>query len=100
MTALLKDPDAQQPSSRDLLQWLLERVGFHLAHFESEPAREALELAARIVGVEVELIGALGRRTRFQQTSIAQLVLTVRDQDETKMSTYDAKIKKKVSQRI
>lgn len=80
MTALLKDPSAAgaaQPTPSDRLQWLLERVGFHLAHFESEPAREALEHASRLVGLEVELIGALGRRTRFQQQSIAQLVLTV-----------------------
>lgn len=60
------------------VQYLLEKAAFKLDYFEQEEALKAIKKATKMIGLDVFLDGALGRRTRFQQRNIAQLKLSVR----------------------
>ncbi|KAF8357193.1 trd-1 [Pristionchus pacificus] len=67
-----------------------ERVSVHLEmyhtwmrYYEHEKASEALSSALSASGLQLELTGRMGKRTRFQQKELAQLVL-----DLTSSSAY------------
>lgn len=60
-----------------LVQYQLEKASFKSDYFETTEASLAVGRAAELAGIKVELGGALGRRTRFQDKSISQLVLSV-----------------------
>jgi hypothetical protein len=50
---------------------------FSLSYYEYTVAKEAMEMALTLSGLKIELVGALGKRTRFQLKSLAQLQLKV-----------------------
>ncbi|GAB6021476.1 Tetratricopeptide repeat domain 27 [Chamberlinius hualienensis] len=55
----------------------LEAFNLHLNYYEFSQAKKYLETLHDLVGFSVELFGALGKRTRFQATYVAQLSLRV-----------------------
>ncbi|KAI9574328.1 hypothetical protein HD554DRAFT_2011493 [Boletus coccyginus] len=81
------DPDLA--GRLQLEQGLLEHI---LSHDKS--AAEYFVRAARATGLQYELTGALGKRTKFQQNALSQLVLLAesrrRDDDVRERSSADA----------
>ncbi|XP_068747496.1 tetratricopeptide repeat protein 27-like [Montipora capricornis] len=55
----------------------LELGYLYLDFYETKRAREHFSAAQSSVGIQVDLTGALGRRTKFQQQDVSQLVLLV-----------------------
>lgn len=70
------------------IQFHLECVYTCLTYYEYQPAKEHIRRAQELSGLDVNLTGALGKRTRFQHKFLAQLFLEVKkrqdgpDQDE------------------
>lgn len=59
------------------LKILVELAQAHLVFREITRAREYLDRAKELSGMDIELSGALGRRTRFQNDPIAQLMVKI-----------------------
>ena len=80
------DPDLA--SRLQLEQGLLEHIFSH-----DKSAAEYFVRAARATGLQYELTGALGKRTKFQQNALSQLVLLAesrkRDDDAREWSSAD-----------
>lgn len=55
----------------------LERMYAQLGYYEYDKAEEHLKDAIEKANLTVQLSGVLGKRTKFQQTNIAQLVAKV-----------------------
>lgn len=71
----LKDPEFP-PDLREVQgRILLEQGLLHHALQNDKPAAEHFVRAAKANGLQYELTGALGKRTRFQQSDVTQLVL-------------------------
>ncbi|XP_068997979.1 LOW QUALITY PROTEIN: tetratricopeptide repeat protein 27 [Embiotoca jacksoni] len=69
----------------------LECVYTCLTYYEYQPAREHMMTARQLCGLDISMTGALGKRTRFQQKSLAQLVLEVkRKQDQPDLTKDEA----------
>ena len=67
---------AEQQSRPDLLgRFMLEKGLLQHVLANDRVAAEQFVQAARATGLEYELTGALGKRTKFQQTDLSQLVL-------------------------
>ncbi|GAB7359079.1 hypothetical protein MBLNU230_g5151t1 [Neophaeotheca triangularis] len=64
------------PKARD--DFLLERAAIHTHHGQDKQARADLEKAKIDRGFEFALTGLLGKRTKFQQKDISQLVVLAR----------------------
>jgi len=65
-----------QPTVSPISVELWLEVGLALYHFEKgDSGKAAFDAARRAATLHVEMTGALGRRTKFQTSSIAQLVL-------------------------
>ncbi|XP_059215036.1 tetratricopeptide repeat protein 27 [Centropristis striata] len=61
----------------------LECVYTSLTYYDYQPAKEHIKKAQELSGLIINLTGALGKRTHFQQKYLAQLVLEVkRKQDQ------------------
>jgi len=61
--------------------FLLEAARCHIHYHDIKEADKLVEQAAKLVGLEVRETGALGKRTRFQQTDIPQFTLDVVNDD-------------------
>ncbi|KAJ3574679.1 hypothetical protein NP233_g1606 [Leucocoprinus birnbaumii] len=76
LTASLEPLESIVSLDPDLLGRLyLERGRLDHIFSQDKSAAEYFVKAARATGLEYELTGALGKRTRFQQTDLSQLVL-------------------------
>ncbi|XP_022620855.1 tetratricopeptide repeat protein 27 [Seriola dumerili] len=65
------------------IQFHLECVYTSLTYYEYQPAKEHIRKAQELSGLNINMTGALGKRTRFQQKYLAQLILEVsRNQDQ------------------
>ncbi|VDL73703.1 unnamed protein product [Nippostrongylus brasiliensis] len=58
----------------EAVYWL-ERANSHLIYYEFEKCAECIQRSLALSNLNMELAGRLGKRTRFQQQDIAQLVL-------------------------
>ncbi|GMS89937.1 hypothetical protein PENTCL1PPCAC_12112, partial [Pristionchus entomophagus] len=70
-------------STKERVRVQLELYHTWMRYFEHEKSSEALSLALSTSGLKLELTGRMGKRTRYQQKELAQLVL-----DLTSSSSY------------
>ncbi|KAI9731607.1 MAG: hypothetical protein M1818_007737 [Claussenomyces sp. TS43310] len=66
---------ASRYSTEDKVQFLLEKAQFYIMQGLDFKARENVTKAREVAEFSYALSGALGKRTKFQQTDIAQLVV-------------------------
>ncbi|CAN9500122.1 unnamed protein product [Ophioblennius macclurei] len=64
------------------IQFHLECVYTCLTYYEYQPAKEHIKKAQELSGLDINLTGGLGKRTRFQQKFLAQLFIEVKKQQE------------------
>ena len=69
--------------SLDITRFLLERAVVHIHHGQDVKARADLETAARKRGFEFVLTGRKGKRTKFQDRDISQLVVLAKSVAQT-----------------
>ncbi|CAG5121757.1 unnamed protein product, partial [Candidula unifasciata] len=73
-----REPMMTDESNRDIHIMFHVEVGHALnTYFEYKRAAEHFDSARKISGIQVKLTGAMGKRTRFQESDTAQLVLQV-----------------------
>ncbi|KAF1760788.1 hypothetical protein GCK72_009038 [Caenorhabditis remanei] len=66
-------------SSDEKCEILLEMAAVHYQFFEYDKADELIKKASDECNLNIDLTGMMGKRTRFQQKTIAQLVLVHKD---------------------
>ena len=64
---------------RDFAMLLVEHSHCLLAFYKYKQAKKALKRALSLLGLNLKLTGKLGRRTKFQEFDIAQLVLDLKN---------------------
>uniref|UniRef100_A0A8C3AND0 Tetratricopeptide repeat protein 27 n=1 Tax=Cyclopterus lumpus TaxID=8103 RepID=A0A8C3AND0_CYCLU len=60
----------------------LECVYTSLTYYDYKPAKEHIQKAQELSGLDINLTGALGKRTHFQQKYLAQLILEVKKKQQ------------------
>lgn len=63
-------------------QFLLERATIHIHHGFDQKARADIEQAAQKRSFKFELTGRLGKRTKYQEKELSQLVVLAKSADE------------------
>lgn len=69
-------------TSKTKAQYLIERATIHIQHGFDIKARDDLKSAARETRLEFALTGRLGKRTKFQQNELSQLVVLAKSAPE------------------
>ncbi|XP_060789209.1 tetratricopeptide repeat protein 27 [Neoarius graeffei] len=62
-----------------------------LSYYEHHRAKEHLQKARDLSGLDINMTGALGKRTRFQENFLAQLILDVKRKDDAPNSELSPK---------
>ncbi|KAM4614999.1 tetratricopeptide repeat protein 27 [Polymixia lowei] len=65
------------------IQFHLECVYTNLTYYQYGPAKEHIQKAQELSGLEISMTGAMGKRTRFQQNFLAQLILEVKRKEDS-----------------
>lgn len=73
-------------------RFLLERAAIHTHHGFDAKARADLEEAARVRNFDFALTGRLGKRTKFQDRDISQLVILAKSMGEDSSETPASKL--------
>lgn len=73
-------------------QYLLERATIETFHGLDKAARQRLDEAAADRRFEFALIGALGKRTKFQKNDLSQLVVLAKSADEQEQEAISATV--------
>lgn len=60
---------------------IIQRAAIHTQHGYDQKAREDLQRATKMTGLEFELTGRLGKRTKFQENELSQLVMLAKSKD-------------------
>ncbi|KAM4591456.1 tetratricopeptide repeat protein 27 [Odontesthes bonariensis] len=71
------------------IQFHLECVYTSLTYYEYEAAKGHITKAQELSGLDINTTGALGKRTRFQEKYLAQLVLEVKRKQEQSDPMFD-----------
>lgn len=71
------------------IQLHLECVYTSLTYYEYQPAKEHIKRAQELSGLNINVTGALGKRTRFQHKYLAQLILEVKKKQDQPGQTDD-----------
>jgi hypothetical protein len=71
------DSQSSQLGQIEFFEWLLMNFSIWTEATAYFKAARFLELACKFSGIEIAFHGQLGRRTRFQETSLSQLVVKV-----------------------
>jgi tetratricopeptide (TPR) repeat protein len=80
--------EASKPQQKDtLVSFLLERATVHTHHGFDKLARADLDQATNERGFEFALTGLLGKRTKFQQKDVSQLVVLARSAESDEISS-------------
>ncbi|MCJ1223722.1 hypothetical protein MMC12_000365 [Toensbergia leucococca] len=74
------------------IRFLLERAAIHTHHGFDAKAREDLTSAARERKFEFALTGRLGKRTKYQEKELSQLVVLAKSEEERSATQNTAKI--------
>ncbi|MCJ1359058.1 MAG: hypothetical protein MMC33_009058 [Icmadophila ericetorum] len=64
------------------IQFLLERAAVHTHHGHDAKARDDLRRATKLSGFEYVLTGRLGKRTKFQQNDLSQLIVLAKSAEK------------------
>ncbi|XP_061601596.1 tetratricopeptide repeat protein 27 isoform X2 [Cololabis saira] len=78
MDKVLKGPSALSGQRNLAVQFHLECVYVSLTYYEYQSAQEHMRKAQELSGLDINVTGALGKRTRFQEKFLAQLILEVK----------------------
>ncbi|KAJ5164879.1 Glycoside hydrolase superfamily [Penicillium coprophilum] len=79
--------DKAELNSDERSRFLLERATIHTHHGFDVKAREDIDQAAKLRRFEFALTGKMGKRTKFQDRDISQLVVLAKSADETTQSS-------------
>uniref|UniRef100_A0A8C7XD45 Tetratricopeptide repeat protein 27 n=1 Tax=Oryzias sinensis TaxID=183150 RepID=A0A8C7XD45_9TELE len=82
MEKVFKQPSLLSAQRTLTLQLHLECAYLSLTYYEYQAAKEHIRKAQELSGLSINLTGALGKRTRFQQKFLAQLILEVTKNQE------------------
>uniref|UniRef100_A0A8C8CWW5 Tetratricopeptide repeat protein 27 n=1 Tax=Oncorhynchus tshawytscha TaxID=74940 RepID=A0A8C8CWW5_ONCTS len=74
------------------IQFHLECGYTSLTYYEYNPAKEHFQRAKELSGLDMNMIGALGKRTRFQQNFLAQLILDVKRKEDIPAPEPDSEL--------
>ena len=80
-------PSRSPETETEYAAFLLERATIHILHGFDDRARADLRGAARARSFEFVLTGKLGKRTKFQQKDISQLVVLAKSADQQKYAS-------------
>ncbi|OJJ47053.1 hypothetical protein ASPZODRAFT_115976 [Penicilliopsis zonata CBS 506.65] len=82
---------SQSPSTTEEKgRFLLERATIHTHHGFDAKARADLERAAAVKGFEFALTGRLGKRTKFQERDVSQLVVLAQSAESPPKETTES----------
>ncbi|KAL8723338.1 MAG: hypothetical protein Q9225_000321, partial [Loekoesia sp. 1 TL-2023] len=77
----LLEKDFRRENSEETACRLVQRATIHTQHGFDQRAREDLQRATRETGFEFKLTGRLGKRTKFQEKDLSQLVVLAKSAD-------------------
>ncbi|KAL9027637.1 MAG: hypothetical protein Q9196_003865 [Gyalolechia fulgens] len=81
------EEDLRTQSSEERARRLVQRATIHTQHGFDQRAREDLQLATKERGFEFKLTGRLGKRTKFQEKDLSQLVVLAKSADPVRGET-------------
>lgn len=82
LEALNKMMSREAVDNEEQARFLLERATIHMLHGLDANARVDLEAAGNLTGFQWALTGRLGKRTKFQDRDISQLVVLAKSAEE------------------
>ena len=78
----LRNRSAEEDASR-----LVQQAAIHTQHGFDQRARDVLRQATKMTGLEFVLTGRLGKRTKFQENELSQLVVLAKSADDKHQGT-------------
>ncbi|KAK5175372.1 uncharacterized protein LTR77_000511 [Saxophila tyrrhenica] len=87
----LLDTASSESQAKTQTEYLLEKATIHLHHGTDKFAKEDLQKAKDAQGFEFALTGLLGKRTKFQQTDVSQLVVLARSRSSAEHASQNGK---------